>query len=89
MTDAQFYRARVWHPAYNAIGDATQGTVSDGAVSGALRTPALIDTNSQISRISAAALPDGTMHVQTLVLGPLPPAAPRATEAGGPGTTAS
>ncbi|MEU4116673.1 DUF6528 family protein [Kitasatospora sp. NPDC028055] len=69
VTGAQFYRARVWHPTYNAIGDATQGTVSDGAVSGALRTPAMIDTNSQISQISAAALPNGTVHVQTLVPG--------------------
>ncbi|WP_031071236.1 DUF6528 family protein [Streptomyces sp. NRRL WC-3742] len=69
VTGARFYRARVWNPTYNSVGDATHGTVSDGALSGGLRTPAVIDANARISQISAAALPDGTLHVQTLLPG--------------------
>lgn len=71
VTGAQFYKARVWNPYYNAIGDTVHGPASDRirATNGTWSPPDQIDANSSIAAISAAALPDGTLHVQTLVPG--------------------
>jgi hypothetical protein len=68
---AQFYRARVWNPYYNAIGDTVHGPVSDRsrAIDGTWSTAEQIDTNSSIGTIAATTLPDGTLHVLTLVPG--------------------
>ncbi|MEV4760176.1 DUF6528 family protein, partial [Micromonospora sp. NPDC049559] len=68
---AQFYKARVWSPYYGAVDRTLHGTVqldtraADGAWSG----PAPVDGNASITRVAGAALPDGTLHVLTLVPG--------------------
>jgi hypothetical protein len=68
---AQFYKARVWSPYYNALDQTLHGRVWDSgrAAGGTWSTPTMVDSESSVTRVSSAALPDGTVHVQTVIPG--------------------
>ncbi|MBE1584267.1 DUF6528 family protein [Nonomuraea angiospora] len=71
-TGAAFYKARVWSPYYGAVDRPLRGTVWSRT-----RSPsgtwdanaARIDGNGSISDVAVATLPDGSMHVLTVVPG--------------------
>ncbi|WP_051367644.1 DUF6528 family protein [Hamadaea tsunoensis] len=70
-TGAHFYKARVWSPYYGVVDQPLRGPVRDAvrAADGTWTGAATVDANGAIGRTAAAALPDGTLHVQTLVPG--------------------
>ncbi|NUS53809.1 MAG: hypothetical protein HOV66_02950, partial [Streptomycetaceae bacterium] len=70
-TGARFYKARVWSPYYSVVDQPLRGQVRDAVRSagGTWSGPATIDANGAIARTAVAALPDGSVHVQTLVPG--------------------
>lgn len=71
LTGAEFYRARVLSPDYSAIGDTLHGPVADRSLpsGGTWTTPVQFESSTEVGAIAAAALPDGSMHVLTLVPG--------------------
>ncbi|MEO3806283.1 DUF6528 family protein [Nonomuraea sp. B1E8] len=71
-TGAAFYKARVWSPYYGVADQSLRGTVWERtrSSSGAWAPDATeIDANGGISDVAVAALPDGSLHVLTLVPG--------------------
>ncbi|MEO3791665.1 DUF6528 family protein [Nonomuraea sp. B10E15] len=71
-TGAAFYKARVWSPYYGVADQSLRGTVwgRTRSPSGSWASDATeIDANGGISDVAVAALPDGSLHVQTLVPG--------------------
>ncbi|MEO3885394.1 hypothetical protein [Nonomuraea sp. B5E05] len=71
-TGAAFYKARVWSPYYGVADQSLRGTVWERtrSPSGAWASGATeIDANGGISDVAVAALPDGSLHVLTLVPG--------------------
>jgi Family of unknown function (DUF6528) len=71
-TGAAFYKARVMSPDYSVVDQSLRGKVWDRTrdAGGQWAVSAVpIDQNPGISRAAAAALPDGTTHVFTLVPG--------------------
>ncbi|MGW4798784.1 DUF6528 family protein [Nonomuraea sp. NPDC004297] len=71
-TGAAFYKARVWSPYYGVEDRSLRGTVWD-RVRGPSGTweasAARIDGNATVSGTAVAALPDGSLHVLTVVPG--------------------
>ncbi|TMR22768.1 DUF6528 family protein [Nonomuraea zeae] len=71
-TGAAFYKARVWSPYYSVADRPLRGTVWDRVRgrSGAWDASATeIDGNGAISDVAVAALPDGSLHVLSVVPG--------------------
>lgn len=71
-TGVAFYKARVWSPYYGVADQSLRGTVWDRArgSSGAWDANAAeVDDNGGISGAAVAALPDGSLHVLTVVPG--------------------
>ncbi|GAA4963570.1 hypothetical protein HD597_003433 [Nonomuraea thailandensis] len=71
-TGAAFYKARVWSPYYGAEDRSLRGTVwgrTRGASGAWDASAARIDGNGGISGVAVAALPDGSLHVLTVVPG--------------------
>jgi hypothetical protein len=70
-TGAAFYKARVWTPYYSVVDETQRGTVWDRSLdtAGAWSDPSQVDANGAIGAVAAAALPDGSLHLETLVPG--------------------
>ncbi|GAA3556391.1 hypothetical protein GCM10022419_041010 [Nonomuraea rosea] len=71
-TGAAFYKARVWSPYYSVPDRPLRGTVwgrTRGASGAWEASAAEIDGNGGISDVAVAALPDGSLHVLTVVPG--------------------
>jgi hypothetical protein len=71
-TGAVFYKARVWSPYYSVVDRSLHGTVwnrARGATGTWASTASEIDTNALTTEVASAVLPDGTLHVFTVVPG--------------------
>lgn len=67
---AAFYKARVWTPYYSVVDQPLRGTLWDrtrGADGSWSASATEVDANTSLSAASAAALPDGSLHVFTVV----------------------